>query len=180
MRCILLTLTTTILFVTGCQSIAPTVHPESVSKLDAEMLGEISKLAGDWEMTDENGEKILGTTFAVTSGGSAVREIMMPGHAYEMTNLYHMDGDVLVCTHYCAAGNQPRMVATHSKRTDEGTVFTFEFESVSNLRESHDHYMGNMTLTILEDGHIREDWRSYDRDGNLTPPATFELDRRGG
>ena len=58
-------------------------------------------------------------------------------------------------------------------------MFLFEFDSVSNLRESHEHYMGNLTLTILEDGRLREDWRSYDRDGNLTDPTTFLLTRKG-
>ncbi len=98
----------------------------------------------------------------------------------EMTNLYHMDGPFLVCTHYCAAGNQPRMIATHAEKTDMGTVFHFEFDSVSNLRASHDHYMGNMTLTIFEDGRLKEDWRSYDRKGELTEPTSFTLERTSG
>lgn len=173
MRCLLSALTTCML-ATGCQS-TPAVHPEAVSEHDAALLGEISKLAGDWEMTDETGEQFLAANFAVTGGGSAVREIMFPGDAVEMTNLYHMDGGVLVCTHYCATGNQPRMIASHSVKSDEGTVFLFELDSVSNLRESHDHYMGNMTLTILDDGRIRQDWRSYDRGGKLTEPVTFLL-----
>ena len=180
MRCLLATLATASLFVAGCQSTAPTIHPDPVSEVDAGMLGALSKLAGEWEMQDENGARILAAQFAVTSGGTAVREIMFPGQPHEMTNLYHMDGDVLVCTHYCAAGNQPRMIAAHAEKSDEGTVFAFEFDSVSNLRESHDHYMGTMTLTILENGQLREDWRSFDQAGNLTPPATFQLQRRGG
>ncbi len=178
MRFVLLTLATGLILVTGCHSNSLRVHPETVSSRDAALLGELTKLVGDWEMTDENGEKHLASTFAVTSGGSAVREIMWPGQEMEMTNLYHMDGGVLVCTHYCAAGNQPRMIAANSQMTAEGTVFNFEFDSVSNLRESHEHYMGNMTLTILDDGRLREDWRSYDRDGNLTDPTTFILNRR--
>ncbi len=172
-------LVTVSLFVSGCQSTAPAVYPDTNS-LDAGMLGEISKLTGDWELTDEGGQKYLASKFAVTSGGSAVREIMFPGQEHEMTNLYHMDGDVLVCTHYCAAGNQPRMVAASFEESEEGTVFQFEFDSVSNLRESHDHYMGNMTLTIQNDGRVRQDWRSYDLEGNLTPPVTFMLARKGG
>ena len=94
-----------------------------------------------------------------------------------MTNLYHMDGSNLVLTHYCAAGNQPRMIASKALDTDEGTAFEFNFDQVSNLRASHDHFMGNMTLTILKSGGMRQDWRSYDRDGNLTDPTTFALSR---
>ena len=163
----------------GCHS-SPPIHPDGVSQHDEPMLGAVAKLAGDWEMTDEKGVTHRASRFAVTSGGSAVREIMWPGNAMEMTNLYHMDGGALVCTHYCAAGNQPRMVAACAETTEEGTVFRFDFESVTNLREAHEHYMGNMTLTILNDGGLREEWRSYDRDGNLTDPMVFELTRASG
>ena len=103
---------------------------------------------------------------------------MFPGDPHEMTNLYHMDGTHLVITHYCAAGNQPRMVATSARQTDAGTVFHFDIDSVSNLRESHNEYMGNMTLTILKDGGLRQEWRSYQRDGKLSDPTTFELSRK--
>ena len=106
-----------------------------------------------------------------------MRETMFPGEAHEMTNLYHMDGGDLVITHYCTVGNQPRMVASKAVETDDGTVFHFELESVSNLRESHDHYMGDMTLTIHKSGGLRQDWRSYDRDGVLTDPMVFMLSR---
>ena len=45
-----------------------------------------------------------------TGGGSAVTETLFPGTAHEMMSVYHMDGDDLVLTHYCAGGNQPRMM----------------------------------------------------------------------
>jgi hypothetical protein len=142
------------------------------------MLVRISELAGEWEMADESGQRQHVATFSVTAAGSAVREIMFPGAEMEMTNLYHMDGSELVITHYCAAGNQPRMIAKKAVETDEGTVFYFEFDRVSNLRESHDHYMGDMTLTLLASGSVRAEWRSYDRDGNLGEPANFLMTRR--
>ena len=178
MRSTLIALILGLLVVAGCQTTSPTVHPDATAEHDATMLGQISELLGDWEMTDEEGTRHHAATFAMTAGGSAVREIMFPGDAQEMTNLYHMDGGDLVITHYCAAGNQPRMVASQAVETDDGTVFRFEFESVSNLRESHDHYMGNMTLTILKAGGLRQDWRSYDWEGNLTDPVTFILSRK--
>ena len=177
MRSTLIALILGLLVVAGCQTTSPTVHPDATAEHDATMLGQISELIGDWEMTDEEGTRHHAATFAMTAGGSAVREIMFPGDAHEMTNLYHMDGGDLVITHYCAAGNQPRMVASKAVETDDGTVFRFELESVSNLRESHDHYMG-MTLTILKAGGLRQDWRSYDREGNLTDPMTFMLSRK--
>ncbi len=166
-----------LLVVAGCQMTSPTVHSDASAEKDAALLGPVSELLGDWEMPDEGGAPFHAATFAMTAGGSAVREIMFPGAPQEMTNLYHMDGGELVITHYCAAGNQPRMVASEAVETDDATVFHFQLDSVSNLRESHDHYMGDMTLTIQKDGGLRQDWRSYDREGNLTDPVTFLLSR---
>ena len=49
------------------------------------------------------------STYRVTAAGSAVMEVLFPGTDHEMVTVYHQDGDDLILTHYCAAGNQPRM-----------------------------------------------------------------------
>lgn len=162
----------------ACQT--STVRVGATEAQDRAMLGEIAQLAGEWEIAGEDGSVQPASVFAVTSAGSAVREVMFPGTAHEMTNVYHMDGQRLVMTHYCAAGNQPRMVASAARRTSEGTVYAFEFDSVSNLRESHDHYMGQMTLTIAGENEIRQEWRSFDRRGELVGPMTLVMRRPGG
>ena len=41
--------------------------------------------------------------FRVTSAGSVVQETMFPGSDHEMVNMYSVDGDKLLMTHYCAA-----------------------------------------------------------------------------
>jgi hypothetical protein len=163
---------------TACQATPTRVHASSSQ--DKAMLGRIAGLAGEWQTSTTEGEADVGAVFTVSSGGSVVREVMFPGQDHEMTNMYHMDGGKLVVTHYCAAGNQPRMVATAARETDEGVVYDFEFDRVSNLRPEHDQYMGKMTLTILRDGGVRQDWQSYDRDGKLTDPFTFDLRRKPG
>ena len=169
MRCSLIALLG-LLVVAGCESTAPHVHSDAVSASDAAMIRTLSKLAGDWEMTDEKGERHRAATFAVTSGGSAVREIMFPGEAHEMTNLYHMDGSALVCTHYCAAGNQPRMVASRPVESDEGTTFHFEFDSVSNPQEPrslhgrHDPHDPERRWTPPGLALLRPQWESHRAD----------------
>lgn len=162
----------------ACSS-TPKRTPASADR-DTEMFARIAALEGEWEPAADDAGMPYTAVFAVSSAGSVVREIMFPGHPHEMTNLYHMDGGDLVLTHYCAAGNQPRMVARSARETAEGTVFEFDFDTVSNLRPEHDHYMGNMTLTLLRDGTIRQDWRSYGRDGKLTEPMVFALRRKSG
>lgn len=162
----------------GCQSDGARAVSAVPEARDENMLGRVAQLSGDWQSPDEHGGQLHAANFAPTSGGSAMREIMFPGQPHEMTNLYHMDGSDLVVTHYCAAGNQPRMVASQPRPTENGTAFDFNFESVSNLRPEHDHYMGQMTLYILDDGTVRQDWFSFDREGNLHGPMTFNLTRQ--
>ncbi|HZW10688.1 MAG TPA: hypothetical protein VFF69_12360 [Phycisphaerales bacterium] len=162
----------------ACQSTPSRVHASSTQ--DEAMLGRIAALEGEWELVGDGATPGDGSVFTVSGAGSNVREVMFPGHEHEMTNMYHMDGDKLVVTHYCAGGNQPRMAARSARETDEGTVYKFEFDSVSNLRPEHDHFMGQMTLTLLHDGTIRQDWRSFDSDGNLTEPVVFHLRRKTG
>lgn len=174
----LFTIALAALSLTACQSTPTRVHASGSS--DEQMLGHIAALEGEWEMVNDDGTTENGSIFQVSGAGSNVREIMFPGDQHEMTNMYHMDGDRLVVTHYCAGGNQPRMVASEARETDEGTVYEFDFDSVSNLRPEHEHYMGQMTLTILRDGTIREDWRSFDSEGHLSDPVVFELRRKPG
>jgi hypothetical protein len=151
-----------------------TVAPER----DAAMLGNIKTLEGTWTMLDEDGAESTAVVFKTTAAGSAVQEVMFPGMPHEMVNLYHMDGGDLVVTHYCAAGNQPRMVAANPETAADGsTVYRFNFDSVSNLRPEHDHYMGNLMLTFAGN-NLTETWRSYDRDGQLTEPVEFQMKRK--
>ena len=47
--------------------------------------------------------------FKTSAAGTVVMETMNPGTGHEMINMYHVDGDDLLLTHYCAGNNQPRM-----------------------------------------------------------------------
>ncbi|GAB4387050.1 MAG: hypothetical protein Kow0022_17980 [Phycisphaerales bacterium] len=145
---------------------------------DAAMLGRIKALEGTWTMLDENGEEIVASVFRATAAGSAVQEVMFPGTEHEMVNVYHMDGDELVVTHYCAAGNQPRMVAQDVQTTAEGAqAYRFDLESVSNWRHGQHGCMANLTLTIDGD-HLRQTWSSIDEKGNPAGTVVFELTRK--
>lgn len=129
---------------------------------------------GEWEGKDpQTGEWVRSASTSVSSAGSVVREIMMPGSSYEMTNMYHLDGDGVVLTHYCAMGNQPRMVA----RTFEGNTLHFVVDSVSNLADTKGMYMGDMKLTFVNADNIVQLWRSYD-DGVLSDKHTVSMELR--
>src|ERR1051325_5418396 len=86
----------------ACQSNAPKAAVSANEGARHSMLDTLKSLAGTWEMTTPDGKKLV-TEFQVTANGSAVREIMFPGAGdHEMTNMYSLDGDSMLVTHYCA------------------------------------------------------------------------------
>ena len=116
-------------------------------------LAVIKKLAGDWVQVGKDGkptEKVV-SSIKVTAGGSAVREIIFPGGDMEMVTMYTQEGPDLTMTHYCILGNQPRMKAqagTGSKKV------VFKCVGGGNLNPDKDTYMGQTTLTVIDDDHI--------------------------
>jgi hypothetical protein len=142
--------------VLGCRSSAPNASMNLDTRARTALLDTVKSLEGTWETAPVEGQKHV-TEFHVSSRGSAVREIMDPQGDHEMTNMYHLDGNSLVLTHYCAAGNQPRMVATEKK----GNTIAFRLDSVSDLKAPEELFMGEMTLEVLDRDHIAQHWRSF-------------------
>jgi hypothetical protein len=140
----------------------------------AVLLDQVKKLEGEWQGVDEHGNKQTVTIFKVSSNGSVVREIMMPGTEHEMTNIYHMDGPSLILTHYCAMGNQPRMRA----QPGDGHTLDFKTDSVTNWTSPSQLYMGEMSLEIKDPTHIIEHW-SHIKDGKTQGHTSMELTRKG-
>lgn len=163
--------------IAGCGS-TPTRTRHVSPEHDAAMIGQIKLLEGTWMMQDENGQEIVGTVYRPTSAGSAVQEVMFPGTEHEMVNVYHMDGEHLVVTHFCAVGNQPRMVARAAETNADGaTVYRFVFDRASNWRPEHDHCMGGLTLTI-DGNRLVQTWESLDAKGKPAGSMEFELVRK--
>lgn len=123
----------------------------------AALLGAVKALEGNWV-----GDQGL-TEFSVSSGGSAVRELMFPGLPHEMTNMYTLDGNGLAMTHYCGAGNQPHMRATS---IEDGRI-EFEASGVSDLDATDGAYMGAMTLVIVDADHFEQHWTGMTMDGEV-------------
>jgi len=141
------------------------------SKLDL-----IKKLQGDWVEVGQDGkptDKVV-STYRVTAGGSAVEETLMAGTDHEMLTVYNMDGDVLMLTHYCVAGNQPRMKA--EKQTDPHKL-VFHCAGATNMKSENDQHMHQATITWKDDNHIHSEWQEV-KDGKNTLTASFNLARK--
>jgi len=116
---------------------------------------QLKTLTGSWEGKNSQG-KPLQVVFRDTAGGSALMsEIMGEGHE-DMISMIHLDGaNRLLMTHYCGAGNQPRMAATVSP---DGKTFTFAFFDGTNLASPDAGHMQRAVFTILDANHHTEEW----------------------
>ena len=101
-------------------------------------------------------------------------ETMAPGTEHEMINMYHLDGEELVVTHYCAGGNQPTMRLDREASTAERLIF--DFTGGTNLDPETDHFIHDLEIGILGEGRVDSVWNSW---GDGAPAATmvFHLTR---
>jgi len=130
----------------------------------------VTALEGRWRVLGETEPTFI--DFQVSSAGSAVREIMFPGSEHEMTNMYTLDGNSLVMTHYCGAGNQPHMRAD---AIEEGRLAFASF-GVSDLATPETFYMAEMTLHFVDDDHVDEHWKGVTA-GEPSEVGVFQLER---
>jgi hypothetical protein len=121
----------------------------------------LKTLAGSWEATLDG--KPMHVSLRVTSMGNALmHEMTGGGRPDDPITMFHMDGDRLFLTHYCDAGNQPRMVATVSP---DGKTFTFDFVDATNLLSSQEGHMQHVVFNIIDADHHTEKWEFAMADG---------------
>ena len=120
---------------------------------------ELKSLAGSWEGKNSHGTRLT-VTFRDTAGGSALLS-EIHGHGREnMITMFYLDGPSrLLLTHFCGAGNQPRMTGSASA---DGKIITFHFLDATNLRDPEAGHMARVVFTILDADHHTEDWTFAD------------------
>jgi len=112
--------------------------------------------------------------FAVSAAGTVVMETMMPGTDHEMINMYHLDGEELVLTHYCAGGNQPTMRMNRAASTADS--LSFDFTGGSNLNPAKDPHIHSAKIVFKEGGKVQSNWFAYNA-GEEAGQMSFNLAR---
>jgi len=133
----------------------------------------IKNMPSTWEQKMPDG-KTLQVNFKVVSGGSAVMSEILGMGKDNMISMFNMDGpNRLLLTHYCSAGNQPRMQASVSP---DGKTMTFNFVDATNLATPDAGHMQRMVLTLLDENHHTEEWTFNDHGKELK--EIFDLRRK--
>ena len=121
---------------------------------------QLKALAGRWEGTFEG--QPMQVTLRVTSKGNALMHEMKGTGPDDPITMIHLDGERLLLTHYCDAGNQPRMAATISP---DGKTIVFDFLEATNLLPSQHGHMQRATFTFIDADHHTEKWEFAMADG---------------
>ena len=144
--------------VLGLAACAGTAHRPVGGVTAAQQFEKLKTLEGTWVSAEDS--EMPGTIeYHVIGGGSSLQETLFRGTPHEMVTMYHLDGDQLMLTHYCAAGNQPTMRAQPAADLSE---IRFDFLRLSNGDPRKDMHMHDAVLNIGDDGHLRAAWASWE------------------
>ena len=122
---------------------------------------QLKKLAGTWEGRVSTVPpqaaiegKPMQVSLRVTSMGNALmHEMTGAGRPDDPITMLYLEGDRLLLTHYCDAGNRPRMEA---KASPEGKKVEFDFLDVAgSTKYGHMH---SSVFTFIDANHHTEDW----------------------
>lgn len=158
-------------------------------KSDAEKsFDQLKTLAGTWvgavkvdppqPHAEERIGKAMRVSLRVTSRGNAMVHEMKGDGLPDDPNKYdnpitmlYLNEDRLLLTHYCDAGNRPRMVA---KSSPDGKRVEFQFLDLTG--PTNYGHMQNAVFTIIDENHHTEDW-TYMLPGDKPVRAHFDLQR---
>ncbi len=138
----------------------------------------LKTLAGSWQGTltttppqEEVEGKTIHVSLRVTSMGNALmHEANISGRPDDPITMLYVDGDRLLLTHYCDAGNRPRMAA---KPSADGKTVEFDFLDVAGSTEYG--HMHHSLFTMIDANHHTEDWVFMT--GDKPVHAHFDLER---
>ena len=139
----------------------------------------LKTLAGSWEgrvttvppQADIEG-KLMRASLRVTSMGNAmVHEMTGAGRPDDPVTMLYLERDQVMLTHYCDAGNRPRMVG---KMSADGKTVEFEFLDVAGSTQYG--HMHHAVFTFIDSDHHAEDW-TYMKPGDKPVHAHFDLQR---
>lgn len=131
----------------------------------------LKALEGNWK--GMNNGKPVEISYELMSGGSALVETLMPKDEPSMVTVYHLDGNNLMMTHYCSAGNQPRMMADDSSGDDN--ELNFEFVEATNLNNDNEGHMVGLKIIFDDHDHFQQVWTWSE--GGKQMPGNFEFER---
>ena len=130
---------------------------QALAQSDAQKgFDKLKSLSGTW-VSEMQGETETETYKLVSNGSAVMSDTSHDG----MVSMFAIDGNRLLMTHYCGAGNQPRMIGSFSP---DGKTLTFDFLDATNLASPQSGHMQHAVFTFADADHYTEDW-TWAKDG---------------
>ena len=173
---LVLTLLSTLSFAQtdAMSTMKPSVQSDAQKSFD-----EMKTLEGAWDghvttvpARPEIEGKAVHATLRVTSMGHAmIHEMRGADRPDDPITMIYVDGDRLLLTHYCDAGNRPRMTG---KASPDGKNVEFAFLDLSGGTQYG--HMDHAVFTVIDENHHVEDW-TYMEPGDKPVHAHIDLQR---
>ena len=133
-------------------------RPQDADKRDTPSPVVTNPLVGDWEATTDHGKERM--SYELIAGGSSLIERDMADNRPTMLTVYNVDGSRLILTHFCMAGNQPRMQArSYDPATGE---LDFRFMDATNLASPNAGHMHNAKFRFVDNDHLSVEWQYFE------------------
>ena len=140
---------------------------------------DLKALSGSWQgrvtakpEAPEVQGKMAHVTLRTTSMGNALmHEMRIQGRDDDPITMLYMNDNHLQMTHFCDAGNRPRMIA---KTSADGKTVEFSFVDITGSTQYG--HMEHAVFTMIDANHHTEDW-TYMSPDNKPVTAHFDLQR---
>lgn len=157
--------------------------PEAVVYDAASAMAFLATLSGEWQAgsgaTHEHGGSAAprpsgnSLTFRTKAAGSAVVQTTRAGQPGEMETIFHMDGDQLLLTHYCALQNAPVL---KFEKSDKPGELKFVFQGGTNFDPNVDAHFHQGTFQIKDKDTVEQNFTVF-ANGKPTPEGRSILHR---
>jgi len=143
----------------------PPANPPGAARSDAaaRVFDSFRALEGEW-LAESTAGWAGEATFETVGSGSAVvvRSRVAPHGEQIMLTVVHPDRGRLLLTHYCVAGNQPRLVA--EEWSEDGRSVSFRFLDGTNMLSRDEGHMDAAEYRFVDQDHFTSRW-SWSQEG---------------
>jgi hypothetical protein len=107
---------------------------------------DLCMLVGDWHGVNEEGHDAR-VRYYLTANSTALVEHWYFHNHMESLTIYHPDDQLMMATHYCPVGNQPRLDLV--RIAEDGSMY-FEYRSATNLPDFEVDHQHAFDLKIID------------------------------
>ena len=131
-----------------------TAAPAAESNATAAFV-QLSSLAGKWQAVGDDHD--ISVTYTLIADGSTLVEDDQPAQSANMMTMFSVDGDHLIATHYCSAGNQPQMT-TKAITDPPSKSLAFSLVRVTGMTTADDWHNTGLKLLLEDKDHLTQTW----------------------